>query len=197
MLNPEEILKQAHSLFTAKEYDEAMFLYSQVLSLDPTNAQYQLYPIFCDIASENDEKGQSLLDYFTVAFNQDPQTAIKYVLDVISAYDGDNDKMMDILQDLSRQKAETLDAINYADFEMIIKQRGSFKIAFQDIMFSTKVAITSKDEFFEFVNQLIDNNFKTTAYQYLDGFTEYFKFDQEMVALYDKLGGKSVELNNK
>ena len=197
MLNINETLKQAHSLFTDKQYDKALFLYSQILSLNPTHSEYQLYPIFCDIASENDEKGQSMFDLFVVALQEDPTTAVKSITDIISAYDGNNEKMMHILKDFSTQTIETLDAIKYDDFQLLIKQRGSFKIAFQDIMFSTKVAITSKDEFFQFVNQLIDNNFEKTAYSYLDGFNQYFQYDQQMMDLYDKLGHKTLEINNK
>ncbi len=197
MLNINEILKQAHSLFTSKQYDKALFLYSQVLSLDSTNSEYQLYPIFCDIGSENDDKGQSLFDYFTVVKAQDPQNAIQEALKIISAYDGDNEELMKLLKTFSNQNIEALDAINYEDFERLIAQRGSFKIAFQDIMFSTKVAITSKDEFCNFVNQLIENDFEKTAYNYLDGFNEYFKYDKQVMELYDKLGNKTIELNNK
>jgi len=197
MLNIKETLIQAHSLFTDKQYDKAIFLYSQILSFYPTNSEYQLYCIFCDIASENDQKGQSLFDYFSVALQENPTTAVKLVTDIISAYDGNNEKMMDILKDFSVQTIETLDAVKYEDFENLIKQRGSFKIAFQDIMFSTKVAITSKDEFFEFVNQLIDNDFERTAYSYLDGFNEYFQYDKQMMELYDKLGHKTLALNDK
>ncbi|MCK5109990.1 MAG: hypothetical protein KAQ94_00625 [Arcobacteraceae bacterium] len=197
MVNVQETLKQAHSLFTSKQYDKAIFLYSQVLSLEPTNSEYQLYPIFCDIASENDEKGQSLFDYFTVVRSESIDKAIKEVLEIIAAYDGNNEQMMKLLENFSNQTVEALDAINYRDFETLIEQRGSFKVAFQDIMFSTKVAITSKDEFYNFVNQLIENNFEKTAYSYLDGFNEYFKYDKQVMELYDKLGSKTIELNNK
>ena len=189
--------KEAHAFFTTKEYDKAIFLYAQILSLDPKNIEYQLYCIFCDIASEDDEKGQSLFDYFTVASISNLENAVKHVLELISAYDGNNEQMMNILNNFSTQNVEDLDAIKYEDFETLIQQRGSFKIAFQDIMFSTKVAITSKDEFFEFVTQLIDNDFEKTAYHYLDGFNEYFKYDEQVMELYDKLGSKSVEFNDK
>ncbi len=197
MLNINKTLKQAHSLFTAKEYDKALFLYSQILSLNPTNKEYQLYPIFCDIGNENDEKGQSLFDYFTVVKQTNIGNAIKEALEIINAYDGDNEQLMKLLKTFSNQNIESLDAINYEDFEILIAQRGSFKIAFQDIMFSTKVAITSKDEFCDFVNQLIENNFEKTAYNYLDGFNEYFKYDKQVMELYDKLGNKTIEFNNK
>ncbi len=197
MVNIDATLKEAHSFFSANQYDKAIFLYAQVLSTNPTSREYHLYPIFCDIASEDMEKGQSLFDYFTVAKNLNLDDAINEVLNLISAYDGNNEQIMDVLKNISIQTVETLDAINYQDFETLIEQRGSFKIAFQDIMFSTKVAITSKDEFYNFVEQLIDNDFKTTAYHYLDGFNEYFKYDQHVMELYNKLESKSVDHNNK
>ncbi len=197
MINIQETLKQAHSFFTAGQYDKAIFLYGRVLSTDPTNKEYQLYPLFCDIASEDNEKGQSLFDYFAISSQENLENAIKYTLDVISAYDGNNEKMMDVLKEFSQQNIETLDAIKYEDFEKLIEQRGSFKIAFQDIMFSTKVAITTKNEFLEFVNKLIENDFKKTAYHYLDGFNEYFKYDETIMKLYDKLGHKQVDTQNK
>jgi cobalamin biosynthesis Co2+ chelatase CbiK len=104
---------------------------------------------------------------------------------------------MELLKEFSQETTQALDAIQYKDFEQLIAQRGSFRVAFEDIMFSTKVALSSKDEFFKFVNQLIDNNFKTTAQYYLDGFNEYFKYDKQMVDLYDKLGKTEIDTNYK
>jgi hypothetical protein len=114
---------------------------------------------------------------------------------IIKEYDGSTNQMMDLLYDISIKTTQSLDAINYKDFENLIKQKGSFKVAFEDVMFSTKIALSSKDEFFTFVNQLIDNNFNTTAYHYLDGFNEYFKYDKQLTKLYEKLGHKNSETN--
>ena len=64
MVNNQEILDQAHSYFANKDYDKALFLYSQITSLDPTNIEYQLYCILCDVAYENEDKAQNLFEYF-------------------------------------------------------------------------------------------------------------------------------------
>ncbi|VAY87184.1 FIG00388415: hypothetical protein [hydrothermal vent metagenome] len=197
MINIHKSLQKAHSFFTDCQYDKANFIYSQLLSLDITNEEYKLYCILCDIGKDDEGKGQSLFDRFIIAKNDNTKDAVKYIMDMIDAYDGNNEKMMSILKDISAQNTQNLDAIKYEDFETLIKQRGSFRIAFEDIMFSTKVAITSRNEFFEFVNQLIDNNFKNIAYSYLDGFNEYFKYDQQIIELYDKLGDKPIDINKK
>jgi len=192
MANIEKLLQQAHSFFTAKEYDKALFLYSQVLFTEPTNTEYKLYCLFCDLGYESDEKAQSLFDYFIIAKDENFEAAVEYVEDVINAYDGDNNKMMSLLHDISTTNVEALNAIEYKDFMDLVKNRGSFKEAYQDIMFSTKVAITTKDDLLDFIDKLIENNFDKTAYNYLDGFNEYFSYDKDLTKLYERLGKKAL-----
>ena len=197
MINENKLLDEANSFFLQKKFEKALFLYSQLLSNFPNKQEYEIYALFCDIASEDEEKAMSLHDYFSIIKEEDLQDAIKYIEDVINAYDGDIDKMMDMLKDLSTSTVEALDAIRYEDFKVLIKSRGSFRIAFEDIMFSTKVAIENKDDFFDFVTKLIDNDFNNTAYTYLDGFNEYFSYDKEIEELYKKLEEKKLAINHK
>jgi tetratricopeptide (TPR) repeat protein len=197
MINENRLLNEANSFFTQRKFDKALFLYSQLSSNFPDNKEYPIYALFCDIASEDEQKAVSLYDYFAVVKDENLEVAIRYVEDVINAYDGDIDKMMEILKELSSSTVESLDAIRYEDFKKLINSRGSFRIAFEDIMFSTKVAIENKDDFFDFVTKLIDNDFNSTAYTYLDGFNEYFSYDQEIEKLYKKLEEKKLATNHK
>ena len=197
MINENRLLNEANSFFTQKKFEKALFLYSQLSSNFPQNKEYPIYALFCDIASEDEEKAISLYDYFTIVKDENLEEAIRYVEDVINAYDGDIDKMMEVLKELSTSTVESLDAIRYEDFKKLIDSRGSFRIAFEDIMFSTKVAIENKDDFFDFVTKLIDNDFNTTAYTYLDGFNEYFSYDKEIEKLYKKLEEKKLAVNHK
>ena len=197
MINENRLLNEANSFFTQRKFDKALFLYSQLSSNFPDNKEYPIYALFCDIASEDEQKALSLYDYFSVVKDENLEVAIRYVEDVINAYDGDIDKMMEILKELSSSTVESLDAIRYEDFKKLIKSRGSFRVAFEDIMFSIKVAIENKDDFFDFVTKLIDNDFNSTAYTYLDGFNEYFSYDQEIEKLYKKLEEKKLATNHK
>ena len=197
MINENRLLNEANSFFTQRKFDKALFLYSQLSSNFPDNKEYPIYALFCDIASEDEQKALSLYDYFSVVKDENLEVAIRYVEDVINAYDGDIDKMMEILKELSSSTVESLDAIRYEDFKKLIKSRGSFRVAFEDIMFSTKVAIENKDDFFDFVTKLIDNDFNSTAYTYLDGFNEYFSYEQEIEKLYKKLQEKKLATNHK
>jgi len=193
MASKSDILKQAHSLFSGREYDKALFLYSQITSLDPTNEEYKLYCLICDVAYDNEEKAQNMFDYFIVAKDENLDAAIQYIKDIIHAYDGDNDKLMSLLKDFASSNVDSLNAIEYKDFMALVESRGSFKEAYQDIMFSTKVSISKKDDLVDFIDKLIENDFTNTAYSYLDGFNEFFSYDQELMNLYNKLGNEKIE----
>jgi len=197
MINENRLLNEANKFFIEKNFEKALFIYSQLSSNFPENREYPIYALFCDIATEDEQKAQSLFDYFTVTKEKDLDEAIAYVEDMVNAYDGDVDKMMDILKELTTSTIESLDAIKYEDFKKLIISRGSFKVAFEDIMFSTKVAIETKEEFFDFVDKLIENNFNNTAYSYLDGFNEYFSYDSKIEELYKKLEEKKSATNHK
>lgn len=197
MINESRLLNEANSFFTQRKFEKALFLYSQLSSNFPQNKEYPIYALFCDIASEDEEKAISLYDYFTIVKDENLEEAIRYVEDVINAYDGDIEKMMDLLKELNLTTVNQLDAINYEDFQLLIKQRGSFKVAFEDIMFSTKVAIEKKEDFYDFVTKLIDNGFSNMAYNYLEGFQDYFFQDKEIVKLYKRLEEKQNETKHK
>jgi hypothetical protein len=95
------------------------------------------------------------------------------------------------------QTTESINAIDYDDFLKLEKDRGSFKRAYEDIMYSTKVSITSKNDLVDFINKLIEHGFDSTAYSYLDGFNEIFSYDKDLTDLYEKLESKNIENKHK
>ena len=197
MIKENRVLNEANSLFTQRKFDKALFLYSLLISNFPNNEEYPIYALLCDISIEDENKAIALFDYFFLLKKDDPKEAISYIKNVINAYDGDIEKMMDLLKELNLTTVNQLDAINYEDFQLLIKQRGSFKVAFEDIMFSTKVAIEKKEDFYDFVTKLIDNGFNNMAYNYLEGFQDYFFQDKEIVKLYKRLEEKQNETKHK
>jgi len=44
----------------------------------------------------------------------------------------------------------------------------------------------------DFIDKLIENNFDKTAYNYLDGFNEFFSYDKDLTKLYERLGKKAL-----
>jgi tetratricopeptide (TPR) repeat protein len=197
MINKEDLLQKAHGFFLDEQYDKALFLYSRVSSLEPSNKEYQIYALFCDLSSDNNEKAQELFEKFLILKEDNINEAIKYVEDEIATFDGDNELLLQMIEDVSIQTVESLDAIDYQDFLRLEKDRGSFKTAYEDIMYSTKVSITKKEDLVDFINKLIEHGFNSTAYTYLDGFNEVFSYDKDLTDLYEKLESKKIENKHK
>jgi hypothetical protein len=98
--------------------------------------------------------------------------------------------IQELLLDPVEEQVEYGDGIRYSDFLDLVKSRGSFKKTFEDIMFSTKVVITNKDEFIDFVTQLSNEGFDEMALGYLDASGHLFGNDQDVLALYHVVSGK-------
>ena len=56
MINENRLLNEANSFFTQRKFEKALFLYSQLSSNFPDNKEYPIYALFCDIASEDEQK---------------------------------------------------------------------------------------------------------------------------------------------
>lgn len=197
MINEKRLLNEANTFFLNRNFDKALFIYSQLSSLFPKNREYAVFATLCDLSSEDEDKAMSLFDTFTISKEKNLEEAIESINSTILAYDGDVDKMMTLLDDLNSVNVDSLDAIKYEDFKALVIARGSFRVAFEDIMFSTKVAIESKEDFFDFVTKLIENDFNTTAYSYLEGFNDYFSYDKKIEELYKLLEEKNIAANHK
>jgi len=99
-------------------------------------------------------------------------------------------QLSELLIDPIQEQVEYGDGIRYSDFLALVESRGSFRKAFEDIMFSTKVVITEKSQFIDFVTKLAQEGFTEMALQYLDATTGLFGDDQDVLALYHVVKGK-------
>jgi len=66
----------------------------------------------------------------------------------------------------------------------LIEEKGDFRVAFENIMFSTKVIITNKDDFIDFIKRLISADYQDIALKYLDSIADNFNAYQDVYELY-------------
>jgi len=106
---------------------------------------------------------------------------------IVYPFDGETDVsryFMGETPDPLKEQADYEDGIRYEDFIQLVASRGDFKEAFEDIMFSTKVVITDKKEFIDFIKKLSTEGFNEMALAYLDAASGTFGNDQEIYELY-------------
>jgi len=165
----EKILERAENYFYSGEYEEALRIYGILLKDFPDLKEARIGAILSDIAKENDEEAQALFEYYQVLRKENSEDAEKIIEDMIDSLDDTFEKISTILDGILLGREEYVNGISYDDFKELVNQRGSFKRAFEDIMFSTRVIITDKDDLLDFLQELVNNGFSEMAMRYIEG----------------------------
>jgi len=187
-MHTEQIIARAESRFLNGKIQEALIDYSLVLKKSPKHQDALIGVYLCDLALESPQEAQALFEYYQ-AIRIENEKAPKIIETLLDSLNESQVKLQQLLVDPIQEQLEYGDGIRYEDFLQLIEDRGSFKKAFEDIMFSTKVVITDKKEFIDFVTSLAKEGFDDMALDYLDATTPLFGNDQEVMELYNMVKG--------
>ena len=187
-VNQKLLLQRAEAEFLRGDYANALRSYGLILKDYPTLDEAKIGVYLSDLGIESQEEAQALFDYYQVIKNEQ-DNAVDIIDGIIENLDSSKKKIQELLADPIEEQLEYGDGIRYSDFLRLVESRGSFKKAFEDIMFSTKVVITNKDEFIDFVTKLSTEGFDEMALGYLDASSSLFGDDQDILALYHVVKG--------
>jgi len=179
------LLTRAEEQFTSGKYENALRTYGLLLKEYPTDSDAQIGVFLCDIGMESADEAQALFDYYQIIKNEQDD-ASEVMVNLLSTLDVSQGQVAELLSSTT-DKAEYKDGIEYQDFLKFIDERGDFKRAFEDVMFSTRVILKNKEEYVLFITELIEKGQQELATQFLDSLSNSFADDQEIYALYHKL----------
>ena len=188
-VNPDTLLQRAEKEFLEGDYRMALQTYGLLLKDYPTLEEAKVGVYLSDLGIESDEEAQALFDYYQV-IKEERENAAEIIDSLIESLSTTKMQLSELLIDPIQEQVEYGDGIRYSDFLALVESRGSFRKAFEDIMFSTKVVITEKSQFIDFVTKLAQEGFTEMALQYLDATTGLFGDDQDVLALYHVVKGK-------
>ncbi len=187
-MKKQQLLKKAAEHFMKKDFQKAQNIYKTVLQNEPSDKEAKLGMILCDIADEDEEEALALFDYYIILKEEKEQHPEESVLAMIDSFDS----AMEIETIFNIENIGQTEGISYKEFKSIVESRGSFKRAFEDIMFSTKVIITKKGDFFDFIDNLIEHGFTDIVYGYLEDATKLYPTDKKIQEFIDKLHSEKV-----
>jgi len=150
------LLTRAEEQFTSGKYENALRIYGQLLTEYPSDSDAQVGVYLCDIGLESANEAQALFDYYQIIKNE-KDDAHEVMVNLLTTLDVSQSQVTEILN-ANEDKAEYKNGIGYEDFLKFIDERGDFKRAFEDIMFSTRVILKNKDEYILFINKLIEKD---------------------------------------
>ena len=182
------LLQRAEHAFLKGDFANALRSYGLILKDYPSLDEAKVGVYLSDLGIESEEEAQALFDYYQV-IKSEKENAVDIIDGLLETLDTSKHQLEELLIKPVEEQVEYNDGIRYSDFQELVKSRGSFKKTFEDIMFSTKVVITNKDEFIDFVKQLSAEGFDEMALSYLDASISLFGNDQEILALYHVVSG--------
>ncbi len=189
-MDKKRLLERAEGCFLKGDYNSAMKLYSLLLKEDPQLKDAIVGVSLCDLGSESEEDAQALFDYYQSIKDEaeDADEIIEQLLNTIV------ESRVVITKELNKilqsRGNEGENGISYEDFKKLVKERGDFKKTFEDIIFSTKVIISKKEDFIEFIKDLIKSGYGDIALEYLDRYSNAYISNQDILELYNLIEKK-------
>jgi len=183
------ILNRAERQFLDKKYKSALDIYAIALSIDKNSIDAKVGVLLCDLGLTFEEEAQVLYYYFQTIKDTttDPIASIENLSETLIGGNLESDIYALLDADMA-----LYDGIEYEDFLHIIDEKDNFKEAFEDAIFSTKVIISKKWEFIDFIKKLTENGYYSVALDYLESHAPMYKNDQEILTLYSLLPKGSV-----
>ncbi len=185
--NQYKTLQAANDNFSKQEYDKALLAYALVLKEDPDNKEAYNGAILAEMAMSGEEAASALFDYYAVLRKEDRDDADAIMNDIIESMDGTMESLHELFEDPMKEKLESENGILYDDFKLLVEDSGNFRNTFENIMFSTRVIITAKDDFIDFLDQLLHNGFEEMGISYLETALKTYPNDEKLRNLFDEL----------
>jgi len=189
-----KILNQANDNFLKSNYQDALEQFAMVLQTYPNSKEAYNGVILSEMALSGEAGAEALYDYYEILKEKDKESADSLIHDILKNMDGALEHISELLFEPLDNAIEAENGILYKDFKNIVKDEGNFKKIFENIMFSTRVIITKKEDFVDFLDSLIDNDFTEMALTYLESAINTYANDQQFIKLLEKLSkGKKLE----
>jgi tetratricopeptide (TPR) repeat protein len=187
-------LSQANNFFLAGQYADAIREYSFALELNPLSKEAYNGAILADMAMGGENGAEALFDYYTILRGEDAQQADIIISEILETMDGTLDQLGSLFDDSMKQRLAYEDGIMYNEFKELVADENDFNRIFENIMFSTRVIITEKEDFVDFLDNLIDHGYKEMALGYLENALGIYPNDKQLRNLLRRLAkGNTLE----
>lgn len=187
-------LTQAKDSFSKSDYKNALEKFAAVLQNFPNSKEAYNGVILAEMAMSGEGGAEALFDYYEVLKEEDKEQADIIMSQILQNMDGSLEKLREVFAEPLRDRVEFEDGILYKDFKTLIDDGGNFKEIFENIMFSTRVIITQKEDFVDFLDKLIEHDFAEMALTYLENALSVYPSDKLLRKLLKKLAkGTKVE----
>ncbi|HEX5624127.1 MAG TPA: hypothetical protein VFX57_06795 [Sulfuricurvum sp.] len=187
-------LNQANEYFLAGQYPEALREYSLALENNPSSREAYNGVILADMAMSGENGAEALFDYYTILRSEDSAQADTIISEILDTMDGTLEQLSGLFDQTIKERLAYEDGILYNEFKELVQNENNFNLIFENIMFSTRVIITEKEDFVDFLDSLIHHGYKEMALSYLESALGVYPNDKQLRNLLRRLAkGNALE----
>lgn len=183
MIKQNKLLTLANDSFLKSDYTNALRYYADALHKCPDSKEAYNGAILAEMAMSGEDGAEAIFDYYLLLKQDNNEEADTIISDILQGIDETYDGINALFSEPIKNKLDLEDGILYDDFMEVVEKSGDFKQTFQNIMFSTKIIITKKDDFIDFLEKLIAYGFKDMALSYLEGALTLYANDERLQKL--------------
>jgi len=193
-VNKYKTLALANESFSKSQFADSLRSFALVLKDYPMSKEAYNGAILAEMAMSGETGAEALFDYYSVLRKEDAEQADIILSEILETMDGTLDQLGELIAQPLTERLEFEDGVMYSEFKEIVEEEGDFRRIFENIMFSTRVIITEKDDFVDFLDKLMENNYHEMALSYLEGALAVHPNDEKLRKLLRRLAkGKPVE----
>ena len=186
-INKYKTLANANENFNRAEYDQALRNYALVLKDFPGSKEAYNGAILAEMAMSGEMSAVALFDYYAVLREEDAEEADSIMSEILASLDGTFEEISTLISDPIKNRIEAENGILYSDFITLVEESGDFKLTFENIMFSTRVIITEKEDFLDFLDKLVKHGFKEMALGYVESALSVYKNDTRLTEIFNAI----------
>ena len=195
-ISKHQTLSKAKESFSKSNYKDALEKFASVLQNFPNSKEAYNGVILSEMAMSGEGGAEALFDYYEVLKEEDKDSADLIIDEILQNLDGALEKISEVLAEPIADKLAYEDGILYEDFISLLDDGKDFRETFENIMFSTKVIITKKEDFLDFLDKLIEHDFKEMALSYLENALNVYPNDLGLIKLLERLSIKDSEIED-
>ncbi len=192
-INKYKTLATANDSFSKADYAQALRNYALVLKDFPNSKEAFNGAILAEMAMSGETTAIALFDYYEVLRRENAEEADAIMSEILTTMDGTMEEISELLGNPVRERVELENGITYAEFKMIVDEDGDFKKIFENIMFSTRVIITEKEDFLDFLDQLVSHGFSEMALAYVESALSVYKNDPKLNDMFNMIASKGSD----
>lgn len=185
--NPQKrkYIKKGFKALSEKRYDAAIALFGEALSMDPSDLEARIGVLIADIADDFPKKAEVFCELYHILTSSSTRTkridTQRQMLEILEGFDESISQISQIVEKEENLESEQLNGISYRDFMKLCEERG-FKEMFENLIFSSKIIFTERDDFYRFLKDLIAHGFEHIALSYLEDIPQ-FAYDDEILEI--------------